>query len=157
MALHFASRAPRKVAWAVFLCSASWTKLARYVLGSRCFRLLCLELGRLADLRESVALLRRRPECSSEATTVREGAGRTLDGDEEDTAEEPSEYRHTRPKKKMMNESRQTRGAATAAGASTSSSPGGVAEQIAAQQHPATHPAALSISRKMEMTAPPGE
>ena len=97
------------------------------------------------------------PSVSSEATTVREGAGRTLDGDEEDTAEEPSEYRHTRPKKKMMNESRQTRGAATAAGASTSSSPGGVAEQIAAQQHPATHPAALSISRKMEMTAPPGE
>ena len=64
---------------------------------------------------------------------------------------------HARPKKMMMNESRQTRGAATAAGASTSSSPGGVAEQIAAQQHPATHPAALSISRKMEMTAPPGE
>ena len=129
------------------------TKPARYVLA----RLLRLELDRLADFGESVALLRRRPECSSEATTVREGAGRTLDGDEEDTAEEPSEYRHTRPKKKMMNESRQTRGAATAAGASTSSSPGGVAEQIAAQQHPATHPAALSISRKMEMTAPPGE
>ena len=87
---------------------------------------------------------------------MREGAGRTLDGDEEDTAEEPSEYRHTRPKKKMMNESRQTLGAA-AAGASTSSSPGGVAEQIAAQQHPATHPAALSINRKMERTAPPTE
>ena len=63
---------------------------------------------------------------------MREGAGRTPDGDAEDTAEEPSEYRHTRPKKTMrMNESRQTRGAA-AAGASTSSSPGGVAEQNAA-------------------------
>ena len=45
-----------------------------------------------------------------------------------------------------MNEWRQARGAA-AAGASTSS-PGGVAEQIAAQQHPAPHPAALSINNK---------
>ena len=64
---------------------------------------------------------------------MREGAGRTPDGDAEDTAaKEPSEYRHTRPKKMMMNESRQTRGAAAAAGASTSSSPGGVAEQNAA-------------------------
>ena len=58
------------------------------------------------------------PSVSSEATTVREGAGRTLDGDEEDTAEEPSEYRHTRPKKKMMNESRQTRSTSDAASAS---------------------------------------
>ena len=34
--------------------------------------MLRLELDRLADFGESVALLRRRPECSSEATTVRE-------------------------------------------------------------------------------------
>ena len=109
--------------------------------------------GSLRDRTPSYAVA---PSVSSEATTVREGAGRTPDGDEEDTAEEPSEYRHTRPKKTMrMNESRQTRGAA-AAGASTSSSPRGaprhdvassIAEQIAAQQHPATHPAALSINR----------
>ena len=62
-----------------------------------------------------------------------------------------------RPKKTMrMNESRQTRGAAVV-GASTSSSPGGVAGQIADKQHPATQPAALSINRKMERTAPPTE
>ena len=102
-------------------------------------------------------LLRRRPECELGGDDGEGGSRPDARRDEEDTAKEPSEYRHTRPKKMMMNESRQTRGAATAAGASTSSSPGGVAEQIAAQQHPATHPAALSISRKMEMTAPPGE
>ena len=55
------------------------------------------------------------------------------DGDAEDTAEEPSEYRHTRPKKTMrMNESRQTRGAAAARARSRRPRPARVAEQNAA-------------------------
>ena len=133
MALHFGLRHLDGSASAVFFGRNRRPDPARYVLGSRrCFKIGSLELDRLADFGESVTARRPcRPECQLGGDGD-DGGRRTRKEDAEDTAEEPSEYRHTRPKKTMrMNEPRQTRGAA-AAGASTSSSPGGVAEQNAA-------------------------
>ena len=149
MALHLRPAPPRRVQWAVF---GRPTGGSRYVLDSffDCARAAsasrpffrrvrggsnALFLPAASTVAPSARVRRRRRwgrEQAGRRTGMRRIPRRNLPILPYEAEEE-----------ERMNEWRQTRGAA-AAGASTSSSRGGVAEQIAAQQHPATHPAALS-------------